>query len=63
MAGRTPQTDTRFGPKNLTAAEEEAIVQYILEWDARGFSPRRADVEDIANLLLAKHGIRRVGKY
>ena len=62
MAGRTPQTDAQFGPKTLTAAEEEAIVEYILERDARGFSPQRADVEDMANLLLAKRGIRRVGK-
>ena len=62
MAGRTPQTDTRFGPKTLTVVEEEAVVQYILKRDARGFSPRRADVEDMANLLLAKHGIRRIGK-
>ena len=62
IAGQTPQTDTRFGPKTLTAAEKEAIVQYILERDAKGFLPRRADVEDMANLLLAKHGIQRVGK-
>ena len=39
MAGWTPQTDTQFGPKTLKAAEEEAIVEYILERDARGFPP------------------------
>jgi hypothetical protein len=43
-------------------AEEDAIVQYILHLDSRGFSPRKADVEDMANLLLAKRNTRRVGK-
>lgn len=46
----------------LTPSEEDAIVRYIIELDTRGFSPRRADVEDMANLLLAKCGARRVGK-
>ena len=38
------------------------IVQRILDLDSRGFSPGYPDVEDMANLLLAKRGTRRVGK-
>jgi hypothetical protein len=40
-------------------AEEDAIVQYISQLDARGFSLQKADVEDMANLLLLKRDARR----
>jgi hypothetical protein len=62
MAGKTSKADTRNGRTNLTSTEEEAIVEYILNLDARGFSPRRCDVQDMANLLLAKRAAERVGK-
>ena len=62
MAGQTSHTDIWFGPKTLAVVEEEEIVEYILEWDTRGFSSQRADVENMTNLLLAKLGIRHVGK-
>jgi hypothetical protein len=38
----------------LTPYEEEAIVQYILDLDSRGFPSRPRDVQEIADLLLAK---------
>jgi hypothetical protein len=38
------------------------IVQYILDLDSRGFAPRLAGVEDIANYLLETRGGKRVGK-
>ena len=62
MAGKASKADTRHGRSNLTAAEEDAIVRYILDLDARGFSPRRCDVQDMTNLLLAKRAAQRVGK-
>jgi hypothetical protein len=62
MAGRASQADSHYGPTTLTSAEEEAIVQYIFQLDTRGFSPRRADVQDMADLLMAKRGARPVGK-
>jgi hypothetical protein len=46
----------------LTSTEEEAIVQYIIYLDSRGFSPRPADVGDMANLLRKKRDVLRVGK-
>lgn len=62
MTGRTTRSDKTNGSPTLTLDEEEAIVQYILDLDSRGFSPRRCDVEDMANLLTAKRNSRRVGK-
>ena len=62
MAGRIAQADAQHGKANLTAAEEEAIVQYILEQDARGFSPRRQDVQDMADVLMEARKAKRVGK-
>ncbi|KAK2684214.1 hypothetical protein QWA68_017026, partial [Fusarium oxysporum] len=62
MAGKPSKTDTHSSQSNLTIAEEDAIVQYISQLDSRGFSPQKADVEDMANLLLLKRDARRVGK-
>ncbi|PWW77975.1 hypothetical protein C7212DRAFT_176027, partial [Tuber magnatum] len=56
MTGRTPKANKPSGLPTLTGSEEEAIVQYISQLDFRGFSPRKADMEDMANLLMAKHG-------
>lgn len=38
----------------LTVAEEETLVQHILNLDARGFPLQLAAIKDIANSLLAK---------
>ncbi len=62
MAGKTSKADTHHGQLNLTAAEEEAIIRYVIDLDSRGFSPRRCDVRDMADLLMAKRGARHVGK-
>lgn len=62
MAGKTSKADTHHGQLNLTAAEEEAIIRYVIDLDSRGFSPRRCDVRDMADILMAKRGARHVGK-
>jgi hypothetical protein len=62
MAGKPSKADKTNGKPTLTTAEEDAIIQYILDLDSRGFSPRRADVQDMADLLMAKRGARCVGK-
>jgi hypothetical protein len=46
---------------NLTKLEEDVVVNYILELDSRGFSPRLADVADMANSLRAERGLGQVG--
>jgi hypothetical protein len=62
MTGVTPKALSVNAFQNLTTVEEEVIVQYILDRDSRGFSPRVADVGDMANLLLRKRHARPVGK-
>ena len=62
MNSTTTKPDSKNGRAKLTKSEEDAIVQYISDLDLRGFSLSKADVEDMANLLLAKRGARRVGK-
>src|SRR3954465_3951020 len=58
MKGHAAKPDSRNARSNLTTIEEEVIVQYILDQDSRGFSPRIADVGNTANLLLRKRGAR-----
>ena len=62
MNGRTPKLESRPAAHRLTITEEEAVTQYILDLDTRGFAPRYAGVEDMANLLLARRDGGRVGK-
>ena len=62
MKGHSAKVDSYNARSNLTKIEEEVIVQYILDQDSRGFSPRIAEVGDMANLLLRKRGARHVGK-
>lgn len=63
MAGRPARQDTHANNKRLTKIEEEVIVQYVLDWDSRGYSLVLADVEDMANSLLRDRGSGAVGKH
>jgi hypothetical protein len=63
MNGKTPKAEVRPTAHRLTITEEEAVVQRILDLDARGFAPRLAGVEDMANLLLSRRDGGRVGKH
>jgi hypothetical protein len=47
--------------RKMKETEEEALLQYLLELDARGRPARLDDVEDMANLLLAERDGGRVG--
>ena len=47
----------------LTLTEEYTIVQYILDLDSRGFSPRLCEVADMADKLLSVRGGESVGKH
>ncbi|EDO03136.1 hypothetical protein SS1G_05615 [Sclerotinia sclerotiorum 1980 UF-70] len=46
----------------MTELEEKSLLQYILDMDERGFSPRISDVEDMANYILETRGAKKVGK-
>src|SRR5450432_4690838 len=62
MKGRTTIHDRRPSNQKLTELEEIVLLRYILDLDERGFAPRLASVEDIANYLLNARGGKRVGK-
>jgi hypothetical protein len=62
MNSRSTLCERRPAVQLLTELEEGVIVRYILDMDTRGFAPRLASVEDIANYILEARGERRVGK-
>lgn len=62
MAGRTYRPETKANGLKLTELEEEVILRNILDMDSRGFAPRLASVEDMANFILESRGGKRVGK-
>ena len=61
MNGHLPLSERRPANIKLTTLEEEVIIRNILELDSRGFAPRLAGVEDMANYILESRGGRRVG--
>ena len=52
MNGCTTICERRPAVQKLSELKEEVISQYILDLDLRGFAPRLAGVEDMANYLL-----------
>jgi hypothetical protein len=60
--GITSRRDTNANCRILSNSEEEIIVQYILDLDSQGFSPRLREVADMANLLLRERGATAVGR-
>jgi hypothetical protein len=62
MNGATSIRDHQPAVQNLTELEEIVIVNYILDQDSRGFPPRQADVEDMANYLRKCCRAKPVGK-
>ncbi len=62
MAGQTYRPETKPNYYKLNDLEEETLVRYILNLDIRGFAPRLASIEDIANYILESRGGKYVGK-
>ena len=62
IAGRTYRPETKANGLKLTELEEEVILRNILNMDSRGFAPRLASIEDMANFILESRGGKRVGK-
>ena len=54
LARTPPRRDCTPNLIKLTCTEEWVIVKYILKLDKQGYPPRLANVEDIANSLLAE---------
>jgi hypothetical protein len=47
----------------LTRTKEQTIVQYILDFDSRGFAPQLCEVSDMADKVLGVRGSEPVGKH
>jgi hypothetical protein len=62
IASRTYRPDSKANRQKLSELEEGVLICYILDLDSRGFAPRLASVEDIANYILESRGANRVGK-
>jgi len=62
MNGHTDIYKQRPSATKLTQFEEKSLSLYILDLDSKGFAPRLASIEDIANYLLETHRGKRVGK-
>lgn len=62
LRGTASRRDSTPKSRNLTDAEELAIVRHALDMDARLFPPRLSNVEDMANKLLADRKAPPVGK-
>jgi uncharacterized protein YoaH (UPF0181 family) len=60
-AGRPLRADTMANLRNLTATEEQVIVEHILELVARGFPLRLVAVADMANSLRVERGLGYIG--
>ncbi|ODM17099.1 hypothetical protein SI65_07498 [Aspergillus cristatus] len=64
LKGSSYRAEQRANGHKLTQNEEESLVQWIFSMDQRGAAPRPAHVQDMANILLSKHGdtnIKTVG--
>jgi hypothetical protein len=62
ITSRTPCSNTRPTIQNLTETEKQVIINYILDLDSRGFSPRQTDIKDIINYLRKTHKAKPIGK-
>jgi len=61
QTGIASRTDSPPNSIKLTELEEETIVNYILDLDARAYPPRLSEVREMANLLLDERVALRVG--
>ena len=61
MNGSISLSERRPAVQKMTKLEEDVIVRRILDMDSRGFAPRLAGVEDMANFILESEGGKRVG--
>ena len=50
--GRVARVDIRANSHKLTPTEEQALIQWVISMDNRGYAPRVSAVRDAARLLL-----------
>lgn len=61
-AGKHPQRGSTPKSMKLLLSEEKAIVDHVLELDARGFPPKLASIREMADSLLAERHRDPVGE-
>jgi hypothetical protein len=61
-AGVATRRDCEANSKIVTKLEEEVIIEFIIELDAKGFSPTLTAVRDMADTLLTERGATAVGR-
>ncbi|KAK8869333.1 DDE superfamily endonuclease [Apiospora arundinis] len=59
--GLQPKREISANCRRLTDSEEDTIIRYIIELNARSFPPRLSGVEDMVNRLLSLRDGGRVG--
>ena len=59
--GRAAKRDTQPPCQRLTSYEEDSIIQYVIDLDARSFPPRLSGVREMADRLLRERDAPRVG--
>ena len=59
MTSRTPRRELKANRHMMTEVDEEVLIRYILDLDARGFAPCLADVEDMTNYLTHESQLQR----
>ncbi|APA14877.1 hypothetical protein sscle_13g096470 [Sclerotinia sclerotiorum 1980 UF-70] len=60
---RNNQMEIRANGYKITELEEKVLLQYIIDMDDRGFTPKLSGVEDMANYILQSRGAKRVKLY
>lgn len=60
--GTRSRRDSRPKSAKLTTLEEETVVEYVLDLDARLYPPRMSEVKDMADRLLKDRGEESVGR-
>ena len=63
MRGKAQRAITHIKQHKLNPSEEQVLIQYMLDQDARGFSLHLSDLEDMANLLLQPRDRQPVDKH
>jgi len=56
LAGALPHSASHIPQRKLQPAEEQSLIQWILDLDRRGFPPQIIDVRRMADILLAARG-------
>jgi hypothetical protein len=62
LIGVSAKCDTTPKARKLSVSQEDALVKYILNLNARGFSPKPRYMREMTNVLVAHDLNKTVGK-